>query len=846
MEIKKRYQIIVTFFILIAILFASSIYYTVQQMDEAMERNRIANEIVKDVFELTTLSHDYMMYHEERPKTQWLLKNESLGKLLKQASEEFKDSEEKAILEDINQIHESLEAVFSQLVNNYEKMNLMGEENATLLELEERLIGLLSVKSISIVTLAFQLSELCQEEMIRNHERVYDLTMIFILLMGAIMVITSYGVSRSVLKPIRQFQKGTEIIAEGNLDYQIGITKRDEIGDLARSFDNMRVKVKDRTTELKAANQQMEASNQQLRASEQQLKASEQALQKADESTRRKNAVLKAINKIFLETLVCESEEDVAYACITEAEVLTGSEFGLIGEINEADRFDTLSYGDLGWAICQMPESKAITLSKNMEIGGIWGQSILQEESQIINDPASHPAQVGIPEGHPPINSFMGIPLKHAGKTIGMIGLANKEGGYDSADQEAAESLSVALVEALRGKQAEEALRASEVKFRQFFENEPSYCYMISPEGEILDVNSAALKALGYRKEELVGKPLKMIYAPESRPRMKQLLVRWKETGELRNEEMVISPKEGDKRTVLLNVGVVKDKNGNVLHSVSVQSDITERKKAEKEKKALEAQLRQSQKLESIGTLAGGVAHEINNPLMGIISYAELIHDRIQDEKLQEFANGIIKEGNRVGKIVKNLLSFARQDKQSHSPASIEDILDSSLTLIGAILRKNQITIEKEIPDNLPKVKCRSQQIEQVILNLLTNARDALNERYDDYHEDKIIMISIRPFDKEGNKWIRTTIEDHGTGIPPEIIDRIFDPFFTTKSRAKGTGLGLSVSYGIIKDHNGELSVESEPGKYTRFHVDLRMDNGWSLEDSDNENESQKEKKEEL
>ena len=220
MKIKKRYQIVVTFFILIAIIFASSIYFTVQRMDEAMERDRIAHEIVKDVFELNIVSHDYIMHHEERPRTQWLSKHESLGKLLKQAVEEFNDSEEQAIVEDIYQTHKSLESVFSQLITNYEKMNSTGEENATHLELEERLIGQLNVNSVSMVSLAFQLSKASEAEMMSNHENVYSLTLFFIVLMGVIMVAASFWVSWSVLKPIKQFQKGTEIIAEGNLDYE--------------------------------------------------------------------------------------------------------------------------------------------------------------------------------------------------------------------------------------------------------------------------------------------------------------------------------------------------------------------------------------------------------------------------------------------------------------------------------------------------------------------------------------------------------------------------------------------------------------------------------------------------
>ena len=173
------------------------------------------------------------------------------------------------------------------------------------------------------------------------------------------------------------------------------------------------------------------------------------------EQIQRKNAVLSAINNVFKKTLTCETLEEVAYTCINMAEELTGSSFGLIGEVNKERRFDTISFGDLGWAICKMPETDSVALSKNMLIRGIWGQAILKEKSQIVNDPDSHPEKVGIPEGHIQLKCFMGIPLKHEGKVIGMIGLANKQGGYTSADQEAVESLSVTFVEAFHRKRRE-------------------------------------------------------------------------------------------------------------------------------------------------------------------------------------------------------------------------------------------------------------------------------------------------------------------------------------------------------------------------------------------------------
>ncbi|MBW1750813.1 MAG: GHKL domain-containing protein, partial [Deltaproteobacteria bacterium] len=272
----------------------------------------------------------------------------------------------------------------------------------------------------------------------------------------------------------------------------------------------------------------------------------------------------------------------------------------------------------------------------------------------------------------------------------------------------------------------------------------------------------------------------------------------------------------------------LENPDGSIL-KLSIFRDITERVKAEAKKRELEAYLRQQQKLESIGTLASGVAHEINNPITGIMNYAQLIHDRLDpgEGRLREFSAGIIEETERVAEIVRNLLAFSRQDEQAHSPARMADIVDKTLSLIRAVIRRDQITLEVDLPDDLPTIKCRSQQIQQVLMNLLTNARDALNEHYPEYDPDKVISVTVHPFEKDGRPWLRTTVEDHGVGIPEEIRERIFDPFYTTKDRTQGTGLGLSISLGIVQDHHGELTFESEENQFTRFYLDLPVDNGW-------------------
>ncbi len=265
------------------------------------------------------------------------------------------------------------------------------------------------------------------------------------------------------------------------------------------------------------------------------------------------------------------------------------------------------------------------------------------------------------------------------------------------------------------------------------------------------------------------------------------------------------------------------DDTGTLYGVVLNARDITETRQ-------LEEKLAQSQKMESIGILAGGVAHEINNPINGIMNYAQLIIDRSEEgTQATELAGEIIHETERIARIVRNLLTFARHEKQSHSPARLSDIADSVLSLIQTVMRHDQIDLQIDIPEDLPTIKCRSQQIQQVLMNLMTNARDALNSKFPGYAPEKRLLISARLVHKRDKRFIRTIVEDFGIGIPPELRDRIFEPFFTTKPKGSGTGLGLSITYGIVKDHHGELSVESEPGEFTRIIMDLPVDNGWEI-----------------
>jgi PAS domain S-box-containing protein len=375
-------------------------------------------------------------------------------------------------------------------------------------------------------------------------------------------------------------------------------------------------------------------------------------------------------------------------------------------------------------------------------------------------------------------------------------------------------------------KEREEAIARRESDLHALVETSQDAIFIETVNGRILDCNQRACDMHGYTREEMLALDVRdlvpsqlaqVLYAENAPPLPENGItiagIGMRKDGSLFPTEVSLaqSPLADDNRVFVY------------------LRDISQRKEFETERTHMQARLQHQQKLESIGTLASGVAHEINNPINIIINYAELISSRAgKKEDVLAFASEISHESERIATIVRNLLAFSRHEKEGHSPARIEDIIHQTLSIMSSVLEKDQIQLDIAIAPDLPSLKCRSQQIQQVIMNLLTNARDTLNEKYPGYDENKKVQVRAgRHPDKID--WMRISVEDHGTGIPVKIRDRIFDPFFTTKARDKGTGLGLSVSHGIVREHRGDFTVESEEGVFTRFNIDLPINNGWKL-----------------
>ncbi|RME64499.1 MAG: histidine kinase, partial [Nitrospirae bacterium] len=236
------------------------------------------------------------------------------------------------------------------------------------------------------------------------------------------------------------------------------------------------------------------------------------------------------------------------------------------------------------------------------------------------------------------------------------------------------------------------------------------------------------------------------------------------------------------------------------------------------EMRQLQEQLYYSDKLASLGMLVSGVAHEINNPLTGVMGYTELLLTKTEDGSLRETLQKIYHSAERCKKIVENLLAFARQRPPQKAPVLVNELIENTLELRAYWLRSNNIEIQKDF-QSMPYIKADPQQLQQVFLNLIINAEDAIMASGKDEK-----LLKIRTSYDEPNQRIVVEFEDNGIGIPEDILQRIFDPFFTTKPVGKGTGLGLSISHGIITEHGGLISAKSTPGQGTVFRIELPVE----------------------
>jgi two-component system, NtrC family, sensor kinase len=359
----------------------------------------------------------------------------------------------------------------------------------------------------------------------------------------------------------------------------------------------------------------------------------------------------------------------------------------------------------------------------------------------------------------------------------------------------------------------EQARRAKELaRLKEFNENIIESIsvgvMVVNLRGRITNWNGALEQIYGLKRENVIGHRITEVFLSEMLHTLRDLM----ERGEWRAGEPVnvykFRARSADGRDLTLNISVaaLQSKTAEIEGSLVAIEDVTERV-------GLEAQLQQSDKLSSIGLLAAGVAHEVNTPLAGISSYSQMLMQQIpENDPRRQLLEKIHRQTSRASSIVNNLLNFSRVTEARYASVDLNRVIDDTIQLLEAQLRNTEIEVVRRYADDLPLAFGDGPKLQQVLMNLILNARDAMPqggrlEISTEADEDSVVI----------------EVRDSGLGIAPEHLTKIYDPFFTTKQIGKGTGLGLAVSYGIISDHGGHIDVESNLGEGTRFQITLPL-----------------------
>ncbi len=365
------------------------------------------------------------------------------------------------------------------------------------------------------------------------------------------------------------------------------------------------------------------------------------------------------------------------------------------------------------------------------------------------------------------------------------------------------------------------ALVESEERYRALFEHAGDGIGVASAADlRLTEVNNRFCEILGCAPQDATSRDAREVLRTYAAGRRTDDLARLLEGGEEGEAELTVERADGATRPVALSFSTLATEKERLI--IFIVRDLSGRRRLEAEREQMRQQLYQTAKLASLGELSAGVAHEINNPLNGVINFAQLLKDEgaARTDFERGLIDGIIEEGGRIASIVRGLLTFARHDEMQADRVSLADAVKSSLALFGRQFEKDGIRVETDIPEDLPPLVADRSRLRQVVLNMVSNAHHSLKSKGGEAGA-RLFRISARRAESGGRHLVRVEFYDNGVGIAAEDLGRVFDPFFTTRRDAGGTGLGLSLSFAIVRDHGGEIRVESEKGQFARFIVEL-------------------------
>lgn len=528
-------------------------------------------------------------------------------------------------------------------------------------------------------------------------------------------------------------------------------------------------------TERKALENELERHRKNLQAL---VEEQTHELSGAVREIRHQTAMLNGINRILLEALICNTEEELGKKCLAVLEEVTGSKFGFIGKINADGKLDTVAISNPGWDACNMVDKTGhVRESTESEVRGLYGRVILDGTGFFSNDPASHPDSIGLPEGHPPVESFLGAPLIFEGKSVGVVVLGNRDGGYRAEDLHTAETMSYAVIQAFMHKRSQRELFLKSNEITAILGSITDSFYALDSQWRFTLINPVAALGNIRDNEELIGQNIW-----ETFPELTDSDLYHKYHEALATKEPIHTIGKDPWAEKWLDVNIYPYLGGIFVY----YKDFTDRMTYEKELARLD-------RLNTVGEMAAAIGHEVRNPMTTVRGYLQYYGRKAAFADYREPFDLMIEELDRANSIITEFLSLAKNKTVSLNPTNLNQVIRNLVPLVqsDALLRGSNIDVELQ---DIPEVPADEQEMRQCILNLVSNGLDVTPKG-----GRVIISTSF------AGSQVIMTVRDSGPGIPPEIQDKLGTPFFSTKEN--GAGLGLAVCYQIAQRHNATIEI---------------------------------------
>ena len=804
MKIKTRFYGNLVLGIGLAIMFALILVWSFYQIDSELVKSETANILVRETTDLIMIGEEYLVYRYPRTILQWKAKYDKTMAALKDMK---KSSESDRIKKNLITLNKS----FLKLKENFLETKSQPEKRLSqaYLVLDERLSGQMRILSRNIIGNALKLSMEATNQTRRIVQK--DNVVLFVFL-GLFILLTAASLFSTIKKntmSLAGLERDANIINSGNLKHKISTSvdlpngPRDEIEELSQSFSNM-------TGRLVKSIEKLETEVTKRTEAEDKLKKAHDGLEK--EVEKRTKELAKTNNRLMGEI----EDRKQAEEALQESEELH----------KEAQKVAHIGHWELS------PEIGTPVWSD--EIFRIFGLNPQESEPSFTDHETHlHPDDWPLLNKAVTLGSTEGTPFDIIFRIVrpdGEIRWMHAIGTPTKDEKGKVTKLFGTAQNITDRKRAEEALQDSEEKYRLLADNVSDMIWMMDIYQQRLTYISPSVKRMrGYSPEEAMDQPLDEILTPESYQRAMQTLAdQLSRDNELEpdrfiNMELEQYRRDGTAMWTELRASFVRDSEKRPIAVLGITRDITERKQAEEEKTKLQDQLQHAQRMESIGTLAGGIAHNFNNLLMGIQGNASIMFlDIDSSHPRHKNLKSIEKLVDNGAKLSAQLIGYAREGKYEVKPISLNQLVKDTSDTFG--MTKREITVHQDLSERLYGIEADQGQIEQILLNLYVNAVEAMPGGGDLFLKTMNVTdknMTGKLYKANPGNYVLLTVRDTGIGMDKETRERIFEPFFTTKGLASGTGLGMASAYGIIKGHGGYVDVDSEKRKGTTFSIYL-------------------------